>query len=288
MEKTFFCSVSLRICTFFFNPQSIAVVGATPKVFKGGYAILRNLLSSFKGRIYPINPQYEDIEGLRCFPSIAAIDDPIDLAILFIAAPMVPDTLEQCAGKGVRGILIESGGFAETDEKGRNLQQGISEFVARTGIRVWGPNCMGLVDGIRGHIFSFTDPKVLPTCLLPGPVSLIVQSGMLSAGFVVDILTHGITGFSKVCSIGNKADIDESDVLSYLLEDPDTRCVGLYLESFVDGRRFMDLCRNSDKPVIVLKGGKSRKGAQAAISHTASLAGNYRVASGAPRPGRGL
>jgi len=265
----------------FFNPQSIAVIGATPKTFKGGYAILKNLTNTFEGQIYPINPQYAEIEGLPCFPSITDVTDNVDLAIIFIAAVQVPNALEQCAIKGVRGIMIESGGFAEADDKGKNLQSAISGFVERTGIRVWGPNCMGLVDGIRGHIFSFTDPKVLPSCLIPGPVSLIVQSGMLSAGFIVDILSHGITGFSKVCSIGNKADIDESDILSYLLEDPDTRCVGLYLESFVSGRRFMDLCRNSDKPVIVLKGGKSSKGAEAAISHTASLAGNYRVAAGA-------
>lgn len=265
----------------FFNPQSIAVIGATPKTFKGGYAILKNLKTTFKGRIYPINPQYAEIEGLPCFPSIKDIPEAVDLAIIFIAAVHVPAALEQCAIKGVSGIMIESGGFAEADEKGKSLQDAIRSFVERTGIRVWGPNCMGLVDGIRGHIFSFTDPKVLPFCLHPGPVSLIVQSGMLSAGFVIDILSHGITGFSKVCSIGNKADIDESDVLSFLLEDPDTRCVGLYLESFVNGRRFMDLCRKSDKPVIVLKGGRSRKGAEAAVSHTASLAGNYRVAAGA-------
>jgi acetyltransferase len=266
---------------YFFNPQSIAVFGATPKTFKGGYAILRNLISTFQGRIYPVNPQHASIEGIPCFPALADIEGPVDLVILFIAARMVPEALEQCAAKGVRGIMIESGGFAETDDEGRALQRAISEFVRRTGIRVWGPNCMGLVDGIRGHIFSFTDPKVLPSCLLPGPVSLIVQSGMLSAGFVVDILSHGITGFSKICSIGNKADIHESDVLAHLLEDPDTRSVGLYLESFIDGRRFLDLCRNSDKPVVVLKGGKSETGAQAAISHTASLAGNYRVAAGA-------
>jgi acetyltransferase len=104
---------------------------------------------------------------------------------------------------------------------------------------------------------------------------------MISAGFIIDILSNGVTGFSKVCSIGNKVDINESDVLSYLLEDPDTRCVGLYLESFVNGRRFLDLCRSSEKPVVVLKGGRSRKGAEAAVSHTASLAGNYRVAAGA-------
>jgi acetyltransferase len=266
---------------YFFNPQSIAVFGATPKTFKGGYAILRNLISTFQGRIYPVNPQHASIEGIHCFPALADIEGPVDLVILFIAARMVPEALEQCAAKGVRGIMIESGGFAETDDEGSALQRAISEFVRRTGIRVWGPNCMGLVDGIRGHIFSFTDPKVLPSCLLPGPVSLIVQSGMLSAGFVVDILSHGITGFSKICSIGNKADIHESDVLAHLLEDPDTRSVGLYLESFIDGRRFLDLCRNSDKPVVVLKGGKSETGAQAAISHTASLAGNYRVAAGA-------
>ncbi|OPY12074.1 MAG: CoA binding domain protein [Syntrophus sp. PtaB.Bin001] len=265
----------------FFNPKSIAVIGATPKTFKGGYAILKNLITTFNGRIYPINPQHTHIEGIPCFPTITDIPDAVDLAIIFIAASLVPEALEQCEAKGVQGVMIESGGFAEADEKGKSLQNAIKSFVQRTGIRVWGPNCMGLSDGIRGYIFSFTDPKLLPYCLVPGPVSLIVQSGMISAGFIIDILSNGVTGFSKVCSIGNKVDINESDVLSYLLEDQDTCCVGLYLESFVNGRRFVDICRNSNKPVVVLKGGRSRKGAEAAVSHTASLAGNYQVAAGA-------
>ena len=125
------------------------------------------------------------------------------------------------------------------------------------------------------------DPTAQQAGLIPGTVSLVVQSGMLSAGFLVDIMSHATMGVSKVCSVGNKVDVNECDLLEYFLADPDTRVIGLYLESFPEGRRFLEICRRSDKPIVVLKGGKSRRGARAAMSHTASLAGNREIVSGA-------
>jgi acetate---CoA ligase (ADP-forming) len=265
---------------FFFNPDGIAVVGATPNPLKGGSAILKNVIAGYKGRIYPVNPAYQEIEGLKCYPSVAAIPEPVDLAIVFIPAKQTPAVVEDCAVKGVRGVMIESGGFAETGEQGKNLQQSLKEIAVRTGIRLWGPNCMGLVDAVRSHVFSFMDPASLQQGLLGGTVSLIVQSGLLSAGFLVDIMSHGVMGISKVCSIGNKMDVNECDVLSWLLHDKATAVVGLYIESFSEGRRFIELCRQNKKTVVVLMGGKTQKGAEAALSHTASLAGNYRLISG--------
>ena len=265
---------------FFFNPKAIAVVGATPNPFKGGCSILKNLMAGYGGRIYPVNPRYKEIEGLPCYPSVSVIPDPIDLAIVFVPAKMVPHAVEDCIRKGIPGVMIESGGFAEAGQEGRILQQALIDMAKKSGIRLWGPNCMGLVDAVHGHAFSFLDPKALQVGLVPGNVSLVVQSGMLSAGFLVDIMTHGIMGISKVCSVGNKMDVNECDLLPWLMEDTDTAVIGFYLESIPDGRRFIDLCRSSHKPIVVLKGGKSQKGAQAAMSHTASLAGNQRIIAG--------
>ncbi len=266
---------------FFFNPEAIAVIGATPDPFKGGHSILKNLIAGFRGAIYPVNPRYDRIEGLPCFPSVSAVPGKVDLAIVFIPANVVPAAIDDCIRKGVPGVMIESAGFAETGPDGKKLQEQVLAAARRAGMRLWGPNCMGLVDVPRRHVFSFFDPRALQSGLTPGNVSLVVQSGMLAAGFLEDIMTHGVTGISKACSVGNKMDVNECDLLPWLIGDPDTSVIGLYLESISEGRRFVEICRNSSKPIVVLKGGKSRKGAQAAMSHTASLAGNQRVIAGA-------
>ncbi len=265
---------------FFFKPQSIAVIGATANPFKGGNAILKNLIAGFRGGIYPVNPRYEEIEGLTCYPSVKDVPGDIDLSIVFVPARQVPEAVAACADRKIPGVIIESGGFAETGADGGRLQAALIAMAKTTGIRLWGPNCMGLVDAVNGHVFSFLDPRAFPS-LMPGRVSMVVQSGMLSAGFLVDIMTHGVMGISKVCSVGNKIDVDECDLLPWLLADPDTDVVGLYLESLLDGRRFLEICRQAAKPIVILKGGKSAKGAQAAMSHTASLAGDSRIIAGA-------
>jgi len=257
------------------------VIGASANPTKGGHFILNNVMKGFIAGVYPVNPGYSDINGIKCYPSVLQVPDPVDLAIIFVPAAFVPKVLRECAQRGIRGAMIESGGFAESGEQGKQLQDSIVKIHRETGIRIWGPNCMGLVDAVQGLVFSFVLPAIWEKGLDPGNVSLVVQSGMLSAGFLIDIMSNGVMGISKVCSIGNKADITEGDILEYLIDDADTGVIGLYLESIPNGRRFIDLCRRSEKPIVVLRGGKSRKGAEAAMSHTASLAGNGAVISGA-------
>jgi len=266
---------------FFFRPRGIALIGATANPKKGGHSILYNLTQGFDGPVYPVNPRYETIDGLACFPSVADVPDPVDLAIVFVPGPKVPELIRQCAQRGIRGVMIESSGFAEAGPEGQVLQQELVATARETGIRLWGPNCMGLVDARRRYVFSFVTPTIWNEGLIPGKVSLIVQSGLLSGGFLIDLMTHGTTGVSKVCSVGNKVDVNECDLLEYLAEDPDTEAIGLYLEAIPQGRRFLELCRRCPKPIVVLKGGKSPAGAKAAQSHTASLAGDGAVVSGA-------
>jgi len=266
---------------FFFNPRGIAIIGASTNPFKGGYNILKNIVTGYKGGIYPVNPKYNEIEGLTCYDSVQNVPDPVDMAIVFVPARIAVKAVKECAQRGIKGIMIQSAGFAETGPTGQSLQNELLRIREETGVRLWGPNCMGLVDAVNRHVFSFVLPGIWDDGLMPGEVSLIVQSGMLSAGFLIDTVSHGTMGISKACSIGNKADVNECDILEYLISDPDTKAIGAYLESITDGKRFLKACRSTPKPIVILKGGKSEKGAKAAMSHTSSLAGDAAVISGA-------
>ncbi len=258
----------------FFNPGSIAVIGASNRNI--GNFVIGNLLLGFRGGVYPVNPNYKEIEGLPCFPSLEDIPHPIDLAIVLVPASSVPSVLEACAMKGIRRVIIESAGFAETGEEGLALQHRCAAIAKQNGMRIWGPNCMGLVDVHQKHFFTFMHPGVREEGLLPGRISLIVQSGMMSAIFLAELGRRGI-GIAKACSIGNRADVDECDILEYLLNDPDTEVIALYLESITRGRLFAQMAEGSNKPIVLLKGGRSKAGALAAKSHTCSLSGNSRL-----------
>ncbi len=258
----------------FFNPGSIAVIGASKRNI-GNY-VVGNLLLGFKGGIYPVNPNYKEIEGFPCFSSLEDIPHPVDLAIVLVPASSVPSVLEACAMKGIRRVIIESAGFAETGEEGLALQDRCVAIARQNGMRIWGPNCMGLVDVHQKHFFTFMHPGVREEGLLPGRISLIAQSGMMSAIFLAELSRRGI-GIAKACSIGNRADVDECDILEYLLKDPDTEVIALYLESIPRGRLFAQMAESSGKPIILLKGGRSQSGALAAKSHTYSLSGNSRL-----------
>jgi len=258
----------------FFHPGSIAVVGASNRNI--GNFVVGNLLIGFKGAIYPVNRSYQEIEGLPCFPSLGDIPHPIDLAIVLVPASSVPSVLKACATKGIKRVIIESAGFAETGDEGLALQDRCVAIARQNGMRIWGPNCMGLVDIHRSHFFTFMHPGVRAEGLLPGRISLIVQSGMMSAIFLAELGRRGI-GIAKACSIGNRADVDECDVLEYLLQDPDTEVVAMYLESILRGRLLAKMAQRSTKPIVVLKGGSSEAGALAAKSHTHSLSGNSRL-----------
>jgi acetyltransferase len=258
----------------FFNPTSIAVVGASTR--KIGNQIIKNLLYGYKGKIYPINPNHQEIEGLPCFSSLDDIPNPVDLAIILVPAPATPSVLEACARKGISSIMIESAGFAEVGEEGKAIQDRCMAIAKEAGIRVWGPNCMGLVDIPGKQYLTFMHPSVYVDGLLPGRIALVVQSGMLSGIFLTEMTRQGV-GLGKVCSIGNKSDVDECDILEYMLGDPDTDAVALYLESMPRGRVFAELAKKATKPIVVLKGGQSKSGAKAAMSHTSSLSGDSRL-----------
>lgn len=267
----------------FFHPDGVAIIGATDNPAKGGYHILRNTLAGYRGRVYPINPRYAEILGTKCYPDVESIPADFDLAIYFIPAKSLPDTIRACAKKGVKGIIIESAGFSEVGEEGRKLQKESVDLARSFGIRLWGPNCMGLLDGHSRNVFSFMYSDRWMTLMKPGNVSLVVQSGMLSAGFLMMILERGGMGMAKVCSIGNKCDVNETELLEYLAADADTEVIGMYLESIVDGRKFLEIARSTSKPIIVLKAGRSEQGAKAAMSHTASLSGSAAIYEGAFR-----
>lgn len=266
---------------FFFEPRGIAVVGATPSQGKGGNIIVSNLKKGYPGQVYPVNPRYREIEGYPCYQSVLEVPDPVDLAIVFVSAQMVPQVIEDCARRKIPGVMIQSAGFSEIGALGKSLQQRVKQIADRTGIRLWGPNCMGLVDAGRRFIFSTVTPSIWDTGLGSGNVSLIAQSGMLAGTFLIDLVSHGAMGISKVCSIGNKMDVNENDLLEYLIDDPDTAAIGLYLESFADFRRFMNLSRSTPKPIVILNGGKTASGAAAALTHTASLSTSGVIVSSA-------
>jgi acetyltransferase len=188
--------------------------------------------------------------------------------------------MESCGKKGISRIIIQSAGFAETGREGSILQETCVQIARKYRMRLWGPNCMGVVNGSTGMVASFMRPDIWRGHLKPGKVSLVVQSGMLSAGFLIQVLREGFFGLSKACSIGNRCDVNESDLLEYFAEDPQTEVIAMYLESIIDVCRFRKVMSGLSKPVVLLKGGVSEEGARAARSHTGSLAGNSRLAEG--------
>ncbi len=257
------------------------MIGATPDRFGGGRNLLINLCLGYDGPIYPINPKYDELFDKKCYPSILDVPDPIDLALVFIPARAVPAVLEQCIARGVRGAILECSGFAEIGHEGKALQDHCLSIAQKGGLRLWGPNCMGLIDLSKKYVFSFIQPESWEGTFNPGGVSLIVQSGLLSGGFITTLMANKSLGLAKACSIGNKCDVEETELLEYFLKDPATKVIAMYLESIPNGKRFFEMARLSQKPIVVLKGGKMPSGARASASHTGSLAGNYEVARGA-------
>lgn len=264
----------------FLEPESIAVIGASADFRKGGYSLVANLKERSEERLYPINPKHDVICDLPGFKTVKDLPEVVDLAIVYVSAPSVPAILEECGQKGIKRVMIQSAGFAETGEQGRALEEQCVSIARKYSMRLWGPNCMGIVNGHTGMVASFMIPLIWKGNLQPGGVSVIVQSGMLATSFLMHIIGEGYFGLSKACSIGNRCDVSECDLLKYMGKDPETEVVALYLESISDVPRFRKAILNLKKPVILVKGGISAEGARAARSHTASLAGNAQVAEG--------
>lgn len=264
----------------FFKSRGIAVIGASPKLGSVGYVIVDQLKKRFRGAIYPVNPRYTEILGLRCYPTIEEVPDPVDLAVVAVRAEIVPQVMESVGKRGIRAAIIVSGGFAEIGPEGEERQRRVAEIAQKYGIRIIGPNCIGVLDNSSG-----VDTFFLPEDRLRRPpkgcISIVSQSGALLAMWIDWMAMKGM-GLAKAVSYGNKVDVDDVDLIEYLAEDPDTKVILLYIEGLKPrrGRAFIDAVRKAivrGKPVIALKGGKTERGVRAAASHTAALASGYEV-----------
>ena len=252
-----------------FSPKSIAVIGASRSPMKIGYEILQNILvQGYTGKIFPINPEVPDIMGLKVQPSVLAVKDDIDLAIIAVPAEAVPKVMMECAKKKVKGVIVISSGFAETGEKGRLLEEEILQIARKGNMRLIGPNTLGYKDPIDNldAAFVFGMPR-------PGEIALISQSGALCIGMVYYANGEYI-GLSRVISVGNKADVDDADLIDYLGQDPATKVIAMYIEGIKDGKKFLDSARRCQKPIVVIKAGRTPAGSAAASTHTGSLSGS--------------
>ncbi len=268
----------------FFCPESIAVVGATPNRIKGGYHIYNNLATYYtKGAVYPVNPNYGDIDGKTVYKTLSDLPERPELVIVFTPSATIPGLIEEAARLGIKRVQIQAAGFAEVGADGALRAEAVMKIAREHGIRVWGPNCTGSVSA-RDFFFSpFMPAPDLKKVLIPGPVSIIAQSGMMAGGFLLQVLDGGYFGIDKVAAIGNKMDIDEVDIIQYLAGEQHTRIILMYLEGIARGRLFMDVARSlsGKKSLVVLKGGRSAGGRRAALSHTGTLAGSDDVVTGA-------
>jgi 3-hydroxypropionyl-CoA synthetase (ADP-forming) len=271
--------VDTRFLDRFFSPRSVAVIGASATPGKSGNVVIRNILANdYTGKIYLVNPKGGEILGMPVQPSIACLPDGIDLAIVVLPAKETPQALRECAGKGIKHIVLLAGGFAEVDEYGAEIQQEMIDIIREKGIRVIGPNT-------SGHTST---PHQFTSSLFPlgkirrGKVSYLAQTGNFATHTMRYILTGEHFGVARVIGLGNKIDIEESEALKYLADDPETHAILMYLESIKRPRRFLEIAREvtRHKPVVMLKGGVTEAGKKAAVAHTAALASEDRLVDG--------
>jgi len=256
------------------NPKSIAFIGATPDIYRLGGIPLRYLLNQgYKGKIFPVNPKYKEIAGLKCYPSILDLPEDIDTTLILISAKGVIEVLEKCSEKGVKSAIIFSSGFAETGDEGRQRQHEIKEFVERSGLRICGPNTDGLAN-VVGRIPLGFGPSL--ETLIPGGIGLVTQSGALMNTIVYRAQDREL-GFSYTIACGNEVDLESSDYIRFMIEDSNTKVIIAHIEGFKDTNKFLtvaDLAVKKKKPIIVLKVGSSHLGGKATAAHTGAFAGS--------------
>jgi acyl-CoA synthetase (NDP forming) len=266
--------------SFFFEPQSVAVIGSLREGYFGGYVVVKTLLNAgFAGKIYPVNPSYQEVLGLKVYPSIKEIPEKIDLALIMINRRSVPNVMRECAGKGIQAVIVVADGFAERDEEGAQLQNEIVKIAREARIRIIGPNTAGIVNSANGLMPDPYEPGYEK--VKPGTVAICAQTGMINPqAFPYADLHYGV---SKICDYGNKCDVDECDLLDYLESDPATKVITMCLESVRDGRRFLEISRRvtAKKPVLILKSGRTKEGAKVSASHTGALAVDDQIFSAA-------
>lgn len=253
-----------------FDPKSIAVIGASRQEGKVGHSVLKNLLQyGYPGKIYPINPKAEEILRTRTYSTIFAVEGEIDLAVVAIPSQFVPSILKDCVNRGIGAVVIISAGFKESGKQGLQLERELVETIKNSSIRVLGPNCLGIIDTASSLNASFA--AGMPS---PGNIAFFSQSGALCTA-ILDWALEEDVGFSKFISLGNKADIDEVDLLLTLADDRETKVILGYLEGIENGVRFMEVAKevSRKKPIIIIKSGRTQAGARAASSHTGALTG---------------
>ena len=263
----------------FFKPRSVAVVGASRTPGKAGHTVLANILEfGFEGDINPINPSVDEVQGIKTCPSLSALAKVPELVVAVLPREQTKGLMEECARLGVERVIIPAAGFSDVGDEGRLLEQGVMEVAREAGIRVMGPNSIGTVSTSG----AFATSIVTLDRMRQGSLSLFGQTGMFSSGIARWINTVEHFGVSKIACLGNKADIDENDLLDYLGDDPDTRVIGIYTEGVKDGARFASLLRrvSAAKPVLLLKSGQTAMGRRAIASHTGALAGSDGIYSG--------
>ncbi|MBT8340670.1 MAG: CoA-binding protein [Desulfatitalea sp.] len=262
-----------------FTPGSVAVVGASSMPGKVGHDIFVNILKGgYRGVLYPVNPSAESIACVRAYPSISQIPYPLDLAMIILSPKLAEGAIREAIDKGVKGVVIVSAGFKEVGGEGLQVEQRIVKMCREHGVRVVGPNCLGVINPLSDVRLNASFSARMPKA---GNVSFISQSGALCTA-VLDFAADRDFGFSKFISIGNKADVDEVDLLHYFRDDPDTEVIMIYLEELQRGQEFIRVAReitggDRPKPILVIKSGRTSAGAQAAASHTGSLAGSEAV-----------
>jgi len=262
----------------FFSPKSVAIIGASRDTQKLGYVVLENFVKGkFRGKIYPVNPNAKSILGKKAYPTVIDVKDSIDLAVIIVPAQIVPLVLTDCVKKQIPSVVIISGGFSEVGNI--RLENELQRVLKGSSTRIIGPNCLGVFDASTD-----TDTLFLSRSRLrrpkSGSIAFISQSGAV-ASTMIDWLAYQDIGISKFISYGNALDVNEADLVDFLSKDTQTNAIAVYLEGAKDGRALLTAAKKSEKPVIVLKAGKTDVGSKAVVSHTGSLAGAAEVYSGA-------
>lgn len=252
------------------SPKSIAIVGVSNDLQKVGSVLLRNLLEGgYNGKVYPINPKYTELQGRQVFPNILAVNDDIDLVCISLPYQLVEEIVDQCIMKKVKTVLIVSAGFSETGQEGRELEERIANKLKGARIRLIGPNCLGFINNKAKINLSFarSNPG-------DGNIAFVSQSGAFCTA-ILDMAEESNSGFGYVISVGNKADINENELLPYFISNPLIKAIAIYLEEFSDGKEFVSIAQRSKKPILLIAPGSSEKSKQAISSHTGSLASSY-------------
>lgn len=262
----------------FFNPSSVAIVGATEKPGSLPGVILKNLIDmGFQGKVYPVNPKYKTVFGLQCFSSILDIPDEVALNVIAIPAPLVLNVVQQQARKRIRHAIIISAGFREMGAEGIAMEEQIRHVACENDIRILGPNCLGVLDNYSNFTTSFLSWERV-SCPKKGSLSILSQSGAFAVA-LLDLASQEGLGIAKMVNYGNRLDVGESTLLSHLRDDIHTRVIAIYMESVDHGRKFIAeaMSCSRKKPIVALKVGKGAAGIAAAKSHTGAIAGNYAI-----------